>query len=246
MSDVPGGPTPPPPPPPPPPSAMGGPQGTIPPKSLGEILSAAFNIYKANASKLMLIVAIVVVPLSFISALFTGVIFAGTEHTVVGTDIVVVDQSFGVFFAGWLIATVIGFIISFVLRQRSCGRPHRRRSEIPWTPSKASVRLQAIGQRHLALAPGRPRDPGRPHPADHPRPDLRGVPRVAMPVLIVENRRGTEAMSRSWNLVKGQFWHALGVIFVATIIAGIMRGIIGRSVAARGSCGGSSPPSRRS
>ncbi len=80
MSDVPGGPTPPPPPPPPPPM-MGGPQGGMAPKTLGEILSAAFNIYKANASKLILIVAIVVVPLSFISALFSGVVFAGTKHT---------------------------------------------------------------------------------------------------------------------------------------------------------------------
>ncbi len=79
MSDVPGGPTPPPPPPPPPPPMMGGPQGGMAPKTLGEILSAAFNIYKANASKLILIVAIVVFPLSFISALSSGVVFAGTE-----------------------------------------------------------------------------------------------------------------------------------------------------------------------
>ena len=80
MSDVPGGPTPPPPPPPPPPSAMGGPQGTIPPKTLGEILSAAFNLYKANAASLILIVAIVVVPLTFISSLFSGVVFRGTTR----------------------------------------------------------------------------------------------------------------------------------------------------------------------
>ncbi len=93
MSDVPGGPTPPPPPPPPP--MMGGPQGGILPKTLGEILSAAFNIYKANASKLMLIVAVVVVPLSFIGALFSGVVFAGTTHTetnLLGARVVVVDR----------------------------------------------------------------------------------------------------------------------------------------------------------
>ena len=63
----------------PPPSAMGGPQGGIPPKTLGEILSAAFNLYKANASQLILIVAIVVVPLTFISSLLSGVVFAGTS-----------------------------------------------------------------------------------------------------------------------------------------------------------------------
>jgi hypothetical protein len=57
---------------------MGGPQGSIPPKTLGEILSAAFNLYKANAASLILIVAIVVVPLTFISSLFSGVVFRGT------------------------------------------------------------------------------------------------------------------------------------------------------------------------
>ena len=117
MSDVPGGPTPPPPPPPPPPM-MGGPQGGMAPKTLGEILSAAFNIYKANASKLILIVAIVVVPLSFISALFTGVVFAGTKHTdtIFGTQVVVVDRSFGLLLAGALVAAVISVIITAVLQ----------------------------------------------------------------------------------------------------------------------------------
>ena len=78
---------------------MGGPQGGIPPKTLGEILSAAFNIYKANASKLILIVAVVVVPLSFISALLAGVVFAGTKHTVTILDrqVVVTDRSFALF-----------------------------------------------------------------------------------------------------------------------------------------------------
>ena len=81
MTDVPGGPTPPPPPPPPP--MMGGPQGGIAPKTLGDILSAAFNIYRANASKLVVIVALVVVPLSFLSALITDVAFAPSTRTVV-------------------------------------------------------------------------------------------------------------------------------------------------------------------
>jgi len=50
---------------------------------------------------------------------------------------------------------------------------------------------------------------------------------VSIPVLIVEGRRGTEAMGRSWNLVKGHFWHAFAVIVVAAVIVGIISGIIG-------------------
>jgi hypothetical protein len=34
-------------------------------------------------------------------------------------------------------------------------------------------------------------------------------------------------MSRSWNLVKGHFWHAVGVLVVAGLIAGIVGGLIG-------------------
>ena len=83
MSDVPGGPTPPPPPPPPPPSAMGGPQGTIPPKTLGEILSAAFNLYKANAASLILIVAIVVVPADVHQLAVLDVVFEGTTNAII-------------------------------------------------------------------------------------------------------------------------------------------------------------------
>ena len=49
---------------------------------------------------------------------------------------------------------------------------------------------------------------------------------VSEPALIVENRRGTEAMSRSWNLVRGHFWHALVVILVAAIITGVIQGIL--------------------
>ena len=50
---------------------------------------------------------------------------------------------------------------------------------------------------------------------------------VSVPVLIVENRRGTDAMSRSWNLVKGHFWHVVGVIVVAGLITGVISSIIG-------------------
>ena len=34
-------------------------------------------------------------------------------------------------------------------------------------------------------------------------------------------------MGRSWNLVKGHFWHVLGTIVVAAIIAGVIGAIFG-------------------
>src|SRR5687768_17119541 len=86
MSDVPGGPTPPPPPPPP---MADGPRGDIPPKRLGEILSAAFDIYKANASQLILIVAIVLAPLSPVGATYSEVVFAPERTKVKSGEVLV-------------------------------------------------------------------------------------------------------------------------------------------------------------
>jgi hypothetical protein len=227
MSDVPGGPTPPPPPPPP---LMGGPQGGIPPKTLGEILSAAFNIYKANASKLLLIVAVVVVPLSFISALFSGVIFEGSKHTVLIFDrpVEVIDRSFGFFLAGALVTAVISVIITAMLQAAILRAAAQATIGDPVDPEESYrfgfkrlgsvilvsllVGLAVLGGLILLIIPGL----------------IFGVLLcVSVPVLIVENRRGGAALSRSWNLVKGHFWHALGVIFVAGIIVGIVSGIIG-------------------
>jgi hypothetical protein len=203
---------------------MSGPQGSIPPKRLGEILSAAFNIYKANASKLILIVAIVVVPLSFIGALFSGVVFRGTTNA----QDVVIDRSFGLFVAGGLVTALISVII--------------------WAMLQAAI-LRAAAQATI----GDPVDPEESYRYGFKRLGsvilvsiLVGLAvafglllllvgavifavffSVSVPVLIVENRRGTAAMSRSWNLVRGHFWHALGVILVAGIITGVISSIIG-------------------
>jgi hypothetical protein len=203
---------------------MGGPQGGIPPKTLGEILSGAFNIYKANASKLLLIVAVVVVPLSFISALFSGVVFRGTTNA----QDVVIDRSFGLFLAGALVTTVISVIISAMLQAAILRAAAQATIGDPVDPEESyrfgfkrfgSVILVSllVG---LAVAGGF---------------ILLVIPgiiffiffSVSVPVLIVENRRGRAAMSRSWNLVKGHFWHAFGVFVVAAIIVGIISGVIG-------------------
>jgi len=209
---------------------MGGPQGTIPPKTLGEILSAAFNIYKANASNLLLIVAIVVVPLSFISALFAGVVFAGTTHTeqIFGTSVEVTDRSFWLFVGGALVTAVISVIISAVLQaailraaaQATIGDPVDPEESYRYGFKRLGsvilvsllVGLAVAGGFILLIIPGI---------------IFLVMLSVSIPVLIVENRRGTAAMGRSWNLVKGHFWHALGVIVVAAIITGVVSGILG-------------------
>lgn len=212
MSDVPGGPIPPPP--PPPPGTPPGPGG-FRPRTLGEILSEAFRIYRENAAQLIVIVAVVVIPLSLISAVVVR-LFGDPR-----------DRSFGVSIAALLIAAAIGVIIWAILQaamlrgaaQATIGDPVDVEASYRWGLARfGSVLLVAIlvgivvGVGFLLLI----------------------IPgfiflvflSVSEPALIVENRRGTEAMSRSWNLVRGHFWHALVVILVAAIITGVIQGIL--------------------
>ena len=108
-----------PPPPPPPPGGEGGAGGAgLPPRGIGEILSTVFEIYKANAASLLMIVAIVVVPLTFISAFLSGVVFAPETRTevILGQQVEVTSTSAAAALLVAAIAAVIGVIISAVLQ----------------------------------------------------------------------------------------------------------------------------------
>jgi hypothetical protein len=227
MSDMPGGPTPPPPPPPPgtPPGA-----GGVRPRTLGEILSAAFEIYKANASSLILIVAVVVVPLSLLGALIVELVAAPDEETVtiLGQTETISDRTFAAIVVGSLIAAIVAVIISAVLQAAmmrgaalaTIGDPVDVEASYRWGLKRfGSVLLVAflvgitvaIGFL-LLIIPGI---------------ILLTLFSVSIPALVIENRRGTEAMKRSWDLAKEHFWHVLGVIVVAWIIGAVVGGIIG-------------------
>lgn len=218
-----------PPPPPPPPSAGGG--GALPQRGIGDILTAAFDVYKANAAKLITIVAIVVVPLTFISAFISGVVFAPKKETVfvLGQPVETVSsRSLGVALLVALVAAVIAVIVSAILQATitraaalaTVGDPVDVESSYKYGLARfGSVLLVSILV-GLAVAVGFV---------------LLIIPgiifltmfAVSIPAVVVENQRGTSAMSRSWNLVKGHFWHALGVIVVAFLITAVIGGILG-------------------
>ncbi|MGZ8582002.1 MAG: hypothetical protein ACXWX4_06325 [Actinomycetota bacterium] len=221
-----------PPPPPPPPGGEGGARGPgLPPRGIGEILSTAFEIYKANAASLLMIVAIVVVPLTFISAFIGGVVFAPESETVLvfGESVETVSaRSAGAAIIVALLTAVIGVIISAVLQaavmrgaaQGSIGDPVDIDASYKWGFARFGsvilisilVGLAVAGGLILFIIPGL---------------IFAVMFSVSIPALVVENLRGTDAMSRSWNLVKGYFWHAVGVIILAAIITAVVGGIIG-------------------
>ncbi len=229
-----GGITPPPPPPPPPPGGSGGAGGAggaLPPRGLGDILSAAFDVYKANAAGLIMIVAVVVVPLTLISSLITKVALAPKKTTVIlfGQPVGTVEsRSFGVFLLAALVAAAIGIIITAVLQaamlraaaQATVGDPVDIEASYRWGLKRfPSVLLVSILV-GLAVAFGFIL-------LIIPGVIFLAMLSVSIPALVIENLKGTDAMSRSWNLVKGHFWHVLGTVVVAALISGVVGGILG-------------------
>jgi len=202
----------------------------IPQRGLGDILSAAFEIYGANATKLFVIVAVVVVPLSLINHLLNGVVFAAHKTTVAGlngTHTVQTTRSAGFVIATALV-TLIATIITYAILQAALIRGAAQatvgdavdvQTSYKWGLRKFGwVLFVAIGTGImvvigfiLLIVPG-----------------IILLTRftVAIPALVIENRSGTDAMSRSWNLTKGHFWHVLGTIVVAGLIAGVVSGVI--------------------
>jgi hypothetical protein len=49
---------------------------------------------------------------------------------------------------------------------------------------------------------------------------------VSIEALVVEGRRGTQAMGRSWELVRGHWWHAFGTLLVAALLTGLVNSLI--------------------
>jgi len=217
------------PPPPPPPSAGGG--GPLPARGVGDILTAAFDVYKTHAAKLIVIVAIVVVPLSLIAALIVRVALHAkntTTVTITGQRITTVaNVSTVALLIGTLVSLALAFIMAFVVEaavaraaaQATIGDTVVTEESYRWGFRRfGSVLLIAllvgiaifVGLL-LLIIPG----------------IIAAVMlAVAIPALVFEDKRGMEALRRSWALVKGQFWHVLGTVFLTSLITGFVSSIL--------------------
>lgn len=217
-------------PPPPPPGGGGG--GTpIPSRGFGDLLGMAFEQYKNNIAKLAPIVAVVVVPLSFIGAFLTGVVFKPDDVLTIDpvTGITTVDSgTMGTLIVGSLVGAALAVIVSALLQaaimkaaaQAIVGDPVDVTASYKWGMRKIGpviwisilVGLIVAGGFILLIIPGI---------------IFMVFLAVAIPALVVENQRGTGAIGRSWNLVKGSWWFVLGFVVVTGIITSVVGGIIG-------------------
>lgn len=221
-------------PPPPPPGGGGG--GTpIPSRGFGDLLGMVFEQYKTNIAKLLPIVAVVVVPLSLIGAFLTGVVFKPEEVLKTTTDPVTgmptIEISSGdmtTLIVGSLVGAALAVIVSALLQaaimkaaaQAIVGDPVDVTGSYQWGLRKVGpviwisllIGLIVAGGFILLIIPGI---------------IFMVFLSVAIPALVVENQRGTGAIGRSWNLVKGSWWFVLGFVVVTGIITSVVGTIIG-------------------
>lgn len=217
------------PPPPPPPGGGGG----FRERGLGDILSAAWNLYSKNAAQLIKIVAVVVVPLAFVQAILVRVIVKPCSATDIKTlqDLSnLVKRCAGGMGRGLLIGALTYFvavaiqqlILGALMRGGAgtlLGRPidvtasyHVALSRVGELIILALVIAIAVSVGFfLLIIPG----------------VIVGVfLSMAVPAFIVERKGVADSMSRSWNLVSGSWWQVFGVIVIAGVLASIVTWIL--------------------
>jgi hypothetical protein len=199
-------------------------EATLPrPMGIGEILSTAFQLYRRHWRTLLTIAAVVVVPLTLLHYLLGDLIRTQGETTRNG---VVETATWSVGIAG-LLAALAGILMYLVLtgaitravaaevagQDPSVEQSYRFGFHRLGSVLLVSVLvgLAIVGGLILFIIPG-----------------IYIAVRlcVSIEALVVEGRRGTEAMGRSWGLVGGHWWHAFGTIVVGGLLTGIVNAVI--------------------
>ena len=194
------------------------------PMGIGEILSTAFQLYRRHWRTLLAIAAVVVVPLTLLQYLLGNVV--RTQGEVTRNGVVVETASWAAVTAS-LLAVLVGVLMYLVLtgaitravaaevvgEDPSVEQSYRfgfvRLGSVLLV--SVLVGLATIGGLILLVIPG----------------IYIGVRlAVSIEALVVEGRRGTQAMGRSWGLVGGHWWHAFGTLLVAALLIGIVNAVI--------------------
>jgi hypothetical protein len=194
------------------------------PLGIGEILRTAFQLYRRYWRTLLTIAAVVVVPITLLQYLFGDLVRTQGETTRNG--VVVETASWSVGIAG-LVAALAGILMYLILTgaitravaAEVAGQDpsveqsyrfgfHRLGSVLVVS---VLVGLAIVGGLILFIIPG----------------IYIGIRLcVSIEALVVEGRRGTEAMGRSWGLVGGHWWHAFGTVVVGGLLTGIVNAVI--------------------
>ena len=203
---------------------QGGGIAALPPRRIGEILSAAFQLYRRHWRTLMAIAAVVVVPLTLLQY-GIGHWFRTNGQQL--QDPAEAATSFWAVAGASLLAALVGLLLYQVLTGaitrniasevagQDLGLEQSYRFGFarlgPILVVSILVGLATLPGLIVLIIPG----------------IYIGVRlAVSTQALVVEGRRGTEAMRRSWDLVGGHWWHAAVTILVAGLLTGVVNAVI--------------------
>jgi len=208
--------------------------GQLRPLGVGEILDVGIKIYTRNLLTLFKIVAVVVIPVQFLTAIITltatpdALVGPMTGETEFQPGEPVEESEFWTFLAGLGLILLLGFLSSTLATAASFkavgaaylgGAPDWRSSlsfatrklhSVLWV-SILSGLFTVLGFIAL-IVPGI---------------WLYGCYAVALPALLTEDTRGTKALRRSFRLVRHRWWPTFGLLILTAILAGLVGQAIG-------------------
>lgn len=202
---------------------------SLQPRGVGEILAAAFALYRRHFATLIAIAAVVVVPLTLVQYYFWDLVAvtAPTEAELERLGAEAVSPGFVRASAGALLLAVVGLVIyqivtgavaraaagSILGDRLTIGEAYRYGFQRLWSILLIGVLvgLAATAGFILLVIPG-----------------FFVLVRLiaSVPALVVEGKRGREALARSWNLVRGYGWPVFGVLVVTFLITGVVTAIL--------------------
>jgi hypothetical protein len=202
----------------------GGGIAALPPRGIGEILSAAFQLYRRHWRTLMAIAAVVIVPLTLVQY-GIGHWFRTNGQQL--HDQAEISTSFWAVASASLLAALAALLLYQVLTGaitrtiatevtgQDLGLEQSYRFGVarlgPILVVSILVGLATLLGLLVFIIPG----------------IYIGVRlAVSTQALVVEDKRGTQAMRRSWELVGGHWWHAAFTILVAGLLTAVVNAAI--------------------
>ena len=198
------------------------------PRTVGEILGDALALYGRHWQNLVVIVAVIVIPLSIAQVLVGDAwIREGLTQEELRDGVEVVD---GTVVAGALAALVVAIASvlmwtvltgaitraaagTFLGRDLEMGESYRYGFARFWSIVLVGVLAAlaiAVGFL-LLIVPGF---------------IVLTFLACSIPALVIEDKRGRDALRRSWTLVRGRGWPVFGTIIVAGLLTGIVNSVL--------------------